>query len=45
MRATRVREKVRFSPPPLLSDTVIAQRNSASSSSRFENYKWQNKMI
>ena len=29
MRATRVREKVQLSPPPLLSDTVIAQRNSA----------------
>ena len=38
-RATRVREKVRLSPPLLLSDTVIAQRNSASLSSSFENYK------
>ena len=45
MRATRVREKVQISPPTLLSDTVIAQRNSASLSSSFENYKWQNKMI
>ena len=45
MRATRVREKVQLAPPPLLSDTVIAQRNSTSSSSGFENYKWQNKMI
>jgi len=45
MRATRVREKVRLSPPLLLSDTDIAQRNSASLSSNFENYKWQNKMI
>ena len=45
MRATRVREKVQISPPTLLSDTVIAQRNSASSSSSFENYKWQNEMI
>ena len=39
MRATRVREKVQLSPPPLLSDTDIAQRNSASLSSSFENYK------
>ena len=39
MRATRVREEVQLAPPPLLSDTVIAQRNSASSSSGFENYK------
>ena len=39
MRATRVREKVQLAPPPLLSDTVIAQRYSASSSSSFENYK------
>ena len=39
MLATRVREKVQLSPPPLLSDTVIAQRNSTSSSSGFENYK------
>ena len=45
MRATRVREKVQLAPPLLLSDTVIAQRNSTSSSSNFENYKWQNKMI
>ena len=39
MRATRVREEVRLSPPLLLSDTAIAQRNSASSSSSFGNYK------
>ena len=39
MRATRVREKVQLAPPPLLSDTDIAQCNSASSSSNFENYK------
>ena len=39
MRATRVREKVQLSPPLLLSDTDIAQRNSAASSSSFENYK------
>lgn len=39
MRATRVREKVQLAPPLLLSDTVIAQRNSTSSSPGFENYK------
>ena len=39
MRATHVREKVQLAPPPLLSDTDIAQRYSASSSSSFENYK------
>lgn len=39
MRATRVREKVQLAPPLLLSDTVIAQRNSTLSSSGFENYK------
>ena len=39
MRATRVREKVQLAPPLLLSDTDIAQRNSASLSFNFENYK------
>ena len=39
MRATRVREEVQLAPPLLLSDTVIAQRISTSSSSSFENYK------
>ena len=39
MRATRVREKVQLAPPLLLSDTVITQRNSASLSSSFKNYK------